>query len=157
MEIIRTNGANADFRALVVLLDAELWGRYPDLMHLYVAGNMVDDDVRVVLAYLDGVAIGCACLREFSGDSIELKRMFVRPEYRGRGAAKAILVELGAWAGELGFSRIILETGKRQPEAIALYEKTGFTRIETYGDYDKNDEESVCMGKALGSSGGSQE
>jgi putative acetyltransferase len=157
MEIIRTNGANADFRGLVVLLDRDLWARYPDLMHLYVAGNIVDDHVRVVLAYQDGVAIGCACLREYSGDGIELKRMFVRPERRGRGAAKAILAELVAWARELGFSRIILETGKRQPEAIALYEKTGFTRIDSYGDYDENDEESVCMGKALISSGGLQE
>jgi GNAT superfamily N-acetyltransferase len=149
MEIIRTVGANPDFRALVVLLDQDLWARYPDLMHLYVAGNIVDDDVRVVLAYQDGVAIGCGCLREFSSDSVEVKRMFVRPEYRGRGAAQAILAELGDWARELAFSRIILETGKRQPEAISLYEKTGFGRIAPYGDYAENDEESVCMEKIL--------
>ena len=74
--------------------------------------------------------------------------MFVLPEYRGRGIASAVLSELEAWARELGYTRCILETGKKQPEAIRLYQKSGYTIIPNYGPYEQV-ENSVCMEKAL--------
>jgi GNAT superfamily N-acetyltransferase len=75
--------------------------------------------------------------------------MFVRAERRGRGIAKSILSELEMWAGELRFSECILETGKKQPEAIRLYEKSGYEKIPSFGQY-LNVENSVCMKKPIG-------
>lgn len=152
MRIVRTDGASAEFRALVGELDKELWERYPDTMHSYVGGNIVDDEVRVVVSYEGDEAVGCGCLREFEGDrgTIELKRMFVRRDCRGKGHSVAIVQELVAWAAELGFEAVRLETGTRQPEAIRLYEKTGFRRIPNYGGY-VDDPESVCMERRTGS------
>lgn len=74
--------------------------------------------------------------------------MYVQPEHRGAGIAKRILAELEAWAFELGFFKAILETGKGQPEALGLYEKCGYNRIENYDQYAgmKN---SVCFNKEL--------
>jgi GNAT superfamily N-acetyltransferase len=75
--------------------------------------------------------------------------MFVRPEYRGKGIAGSILKELETWAGELGFEKVILETGKAQPEAIGLYTKSGYAIIPNYGQYEQV-ENSVCMTKEVG-------
>ena len=74
--------------------------------------------------------------------------MFVKPEYRGRGVAMLILKELESWAKELNFSTCILETGKKQIEAISLYKKAGYMQITSYGQY-KNVENSVCMKKEI--------
>jgi len=78
----------------------------------------------------------------------EIKRMFVRPERRGRGIARSILSELETWAGELGFLECILETGLKQPEAIELYRKSGYETIPNYGQYE-GVENSVCMRKSI--------
>jgi GNAT superfamily N-acetyltransferase len=73
--------------------------------------------------------------------------MFVLPEYRGHGIAMKILNELELWAAEFNYQKYILETGKKQPEAIRLYEKAGYTIIAAYGQY-LNIENSVCMMKS---------
>jgi GNAT superfamily N-acetyltransferase len=146
MIVKRTEGKDGDFAALVKMLDAELWERYPETMHLYTAGNLVDASVRVAVSYEGDMPVGCACLRPFAGEpeAVELKRMFVRKEYRGKGHSAAVLGELISWASEEGFKRIRLETGVRQPDAIRFYEKTGFARIPNYGSY-ADDPDSVCM------------
>lgn len=75
--------------------------------------------------------------------------MFVKPECRGQGIAQAVLAELESWAGELGFKECVLETGKKQPEAIRLYQKSGYELIPNYGQY-AGIENSVCMKKLVG-------
>jgi GNAT superfamily N-acetyltransferase len=79
---------------------------------------------------------------------MEVKRMFTLPECRGKGVATKVLDELEKWATELGYKKCILETGKRQPEAIALYKKNGYKRISNYGQYVAM-ENSVCFEKEM--------
>jgi GNAT superfamily N-acetyltransferase len=80
---------------------------------------------------------------------MEVKRMYTLPEYRGKGIASIVLAELEKWAAELGYQKTVLETGKRQPEAIALYEKNNYRQIPNYGQY-AGVENSVCFEKELG-------
>jgi len=79
---------------------------------------------------------------------MEVKRMYVLPQHRGKGLATRILTGLESWAKELSYQKCILETGKRQPEAIALYTKNGYIVIPNYGQY-KGIENSVCFEKVL--------
>lgn len=145
MQILRTNGANEDFHKLVELLDENLWALYTDTMAQYVAGNIVDHDVLVVILYCGTEPITCGCLRPFQDSaSVELKRMFVKKEYRGKGYSKEIVRELLRWSKEMNFETVCLETGVKQPEAVNLYEKMGFVRTEPYGEYIGNPE-SICM------------
>ena len=150
VNLIRTHSDNADFRALVVLLDAELAVRDGADHSFYAQFNKVDAIRNVVVAYAGGdEPVGCGAFKEYSPDTVEIKRMFVRPEHRGRGIAGAVLSELEEWAAKLGYRECILETGFKQPEAIRLYEKSGYTRIPNYGQYE-GVENSVCMKKVLG-------
>ncbi|MDT0641257.1 GNAT family N-acetyltransferase [Zunongwangia sp. F363] len=79
---------------------------------------------------------------------MEIKRMFTLSLFRGRGFAGKVLKELETWAAELNYSKCILETGVRQPEAIALYKKSGYRIIPNYGQY-AGIENSVCFQKDL--------
>jgi len=92
--------------------------------------------------------VGCACLKEVGERTCELKRMFVEKARRGEGIATSILAELEAWAVEDGFARIRLETGVKQPEAIALYGRSGYRKIDNYGEYEGS-ANSVCMEKNI--------
>jgi GNAT superfamily N-acetyltransferase len=93
-------------------------------------------DGAFLVAWLDGRPVGCAGWRSHNGDSVaEVKRMYVAPEARGRGVALALLRALEDSARTAGRKRIVLETGHRQPEAIALYVKAGYERIEDFGFY----------------------
>ncbi len=146
--LVRTNSDNSDFRELVALLDAELQIRDGDEHSFYAQFNKVDTIRYVVVAYEDGEAVGCGAIKEYAEGVAEIKRMFVREERRGRGIAKSILSELETWASELTFSECILETGIKQPEAIALYQKSGYQTIPNYGQYE-GVENSVCMKKLI--------
>ena len=148
LKIIRTDSANEDFRALVRLLDEELAVRDGDEHGYYAQFNKIDRLATVVVAYADGAAAGCGAFKPFDTETVEIKRMFVRPERRGRGVAGAILAELEKWALEAGYRAAVLETGKKQPEAIRLYEKSGYDYIPNYGQYIGMDN-SVCLRKAL--------
>ncbi len=146
--LIRTNSDNSDFRELVALLDQDLQIRDGDEHSFYAQFNKVDKIRQVVVAYQNGEAVGCGAIKEYTEGVMEIKRMFVRTERRGRGIAKSVLAELEAWADELNFSQCILETGKKQPEAIRLYQKSGYETIPNYGQYEGIDN-SVCMKKSL--------
>jgi GNAT superfamily N-acetyltransferase len=148
IELRRSDRDDPLFIELTAELDADLWRRYPSTQEAYAAGNAIAAGASVVLCLDAGKAAGCGCFRELREGMVELKRMFVRPEYRGRGIASSILRELEAWAAEGGARRMILETGLGQPEAIGLYEKRGYSRIENFGAYAGN-AESVCMAKPL--------
>ena len=145
---VRTRPENADFKQLVSLLDKELWERYPTSQAQYEVHNKMAEDVRVVLAYEDETAVACGAFRKIDDLYIEIKRMFVHPEFRGKGISKMVLQELEKWAMEENHHFAKLESGDNQPEALSLYEKAGYQRIENYGPY-KDLPESICMKKAL--------
>ncbi len=148
LKLIRTDSDNADFRQLVVLLDKELSIRDGDEHSFYAQFNKLDLIKHAVLVYSNSVAVGCGAIKQYDETAIEIKRMYVREEFRGQGVAVRILKELETWAAELGFEFALLETGYNQPEAVRLYQKTGYLAIENYGQYE-NVENSICMKKQL--------
>ena len=148
LTLIRTDSDNADFMTLVALLDQDLAIRDGDDHTFYAQFNKVDAIKEVIIAYQDGTVVGCAAIKPFSATEAEVKRMFVHPDYRKQGIAAKVLNELENWATELGFAACVLETGKKQPEAIALYQKVGYHIIPNYGQYIGVDN-SVCMTKLL--------
>lgn len=149
MHLLRTDSEHPDFRALVVLLDQDLAVRDGDDHAFYQPFNKIDKIKHAMVAYQAQQAMGIGAIREYASDIMEIKRMFVLPEHRGRGVAGAVLAALEAWAAELGYARCRLETGKMQPEAIRLYQKSGYQTIPNYGPYE-GVENSVCMEKVLG-------
>lgn len=100
-----------------------------------------------MVGYADGVPVACGGWRSHGGDA-ELKRMYVVPAARGNGFARMILTELEQNALRAGHQRMILETGKKQPEAIALYRSMGYVYIPNFGYY-ANEPDCVCLAKAL--------
>ncbi len=147
-ELKRTDSADQDFVRLVRLLDADLAVRDGDEHDYYAQFNKIDAIRHVVVAYADGAAISCGAIKEFEPGSVEVKRMYTLPEHRGRGIAAEVLAELEKWAKELGSENCVLETGKKQPEAIRLYEKSGYSVIPNYGQYAGIDN-SLCFAKAI--------
>ena len=103
---------------------------------------------HVVIAYENDIPIGCGAIKEYSSDTMEVKRMFVDKKSQGKGTASKILKELELWAKELGYKKCILETGMKQTRAIALYKRNNFEIIEKYGQY-KHIKSSVCFQKNL--------
>ena len=145
---VRTDFANADFLRLVEQLDDYLRITDGDDHAFYAAFNTVDALRHVVVFYDGATPAGCAAMKPLAPDTMEIKRMFVAPAYRGRGIAAVILAELERWAHESGFTRFVLETGIRQTAAIRLYEKSGFATIPNYGQYI-GIAQSLCFGKAI--------
>ena len=83
----------------------------------------------------DAVPVGCGGIRSIGPSRVELKRMWVEPEARGRGVARALLERLEDEARGLGFTEVWLETGTEQPEAISLYESAGYEAVPHFGRY----------------------
>ncbi len=148
MHCIRTDASHADFKKLVVELDAELRIRDGDESDFYEQFNKSDSIKYAVVIYQDGIPVGCGALRPYTTDSIEVKRMYVPLAHRSKGIASLVVTELEKWAIELGFYHLILETGIRQPEAIRLYTKNGYNSIPNYGQYE-GVSSSVCFEKHL--------
>jgi GNAT superfamily N-acetyltransferase len=146
IKIVRTNSDDRDFIKLVKELDdflAELDG---EEHAFYNQLNKIDKLKHVLVAYENNKPVGCGAIREYSPEKMEVKRMYTLPEHRGKGIATKILTELETWASELSYSKCVLETGKRQPEAIGLYKKNGYKIIPNYGKYAQMDN-SVCFEK----------
>lgn len=148
ISIKRTTSDNKDFRELVFQLDGDLNERYGKTQAEYDKYNVIESIDTVVVAYADGNAAGCGCFINYDKETVEIKRMFVKKEMRGKGISKIILEELENWAAEKGCLYSILETGIGQHEAIGLYEKFSYKRIDNYGQY-ANMPLSVCMKKNL--------
>ena len=144
--IIRTNSKNKDFLKLVKNLDTDLAMRDGEEHAFYSRFNKVDRINHVIIAYVDGIAMGCGAIKKMAPKTMEIKRMYVMPNARAKGLATKILSELEEWAMELAFESCILETGKRQPEAIRLYKKNGYKSIANYGPYIGVDN-SLCFKK----------
>jgi len=148
IKLLRTNSDNPDFIELVKQLDAELAIRDGQDHSFYSQFNKIDKIRHVVLATENGKPLGCGAIKEYAPTTMEVKRMFVSPEGRNKGIGTMILSELENWAGELSYGKCILETGKKQPEAIRLYEKNGYTLIPNYGQY-AGIANSVCFEKKI--------
>ena len=148
VRIERTVESNEDFLALVRLLDEELAVRDGEEHRFYAKFNKPVGLSGVAVAYVDSQAVSCGAFKRYDHGVAEIKRMFTRPEARGKRIAAAVLRELENWAAESGFSECILETGHKQPEAIALYRREGYEVIPNYGQYQGMDN-SVCMRKVL--------
>ncbi len=146
--IKRTTSADIDFRNLVTLLDRDLQIRDGDEHSFYAQFNKIDSIKNVVVYYEENEPIGCGAFKQWEPSIVEIKRMFVKPEHRSKGIASIILKALEDWAAEIGFTACVLETGKKQPEAIRLYTKNNYIIIPNFGQYE-NVENSVCMKKEL--------
>ena len=148
LHLTRTTSENPDFLKLVAQLDHYLAVLDGDEHAFYAQLNKVDKLNHAVVAYQADEAVGCGAFREHTADSVEVKRMFVQPTHRGLGIAQAVLAELENWAAELGYAGCVLETGRRQPAAIRLYQRSGYAFIPNYGQY-AGVANSVCMRKSL--------
>jgi GNAT superfamily N-acetyltransferase len=148
IRIIRTSSDNQDFIQLVKHLDTDLAERDGKDHSFYAQFNKIDKIKYVVVAYEDGQPVGCGAIKEYVPGTMEVKRMYTSPESRGKGVASRVLQELEVWAAELSYGKCILETGIKQPEAIGLYKKSGYTVIPNYGQY-AGIENSVCFEKLL--------
>jgi GNAT superfamily N-acetyltransferase len=146
--------------ALRELMDVELTAIYGSLFASSDPGAVLPArrkalaiDPKDILATLlaidaDGTPLAHAALRDHGGEW-EVKRLFVGKEARGRGIARRIMADLEAVARDAGAKRLILQTGDRQPEAVALYQRTGYQRIEIYEPYVTTFTFSRCFEKRL--------
>ena len=146
---------------LLSALNAELTAEYPQAGATHFSldrDEVAPGEGAFVVGRWAGSPVACGavrCLRsarlvrELGENAGELKRMYVVPEFRGRGISHQLLQHLEDEARALGVHRLVLETGARQLAALALYERAGFTRIPLYGEYAGSPETSVCMSKAL--------
>ncbi|GHA61072.1 GNAT family N-acetyltransferase [Pontibacter akesuensis] len=149
INIIRTDSGNKDFHSLVALLDRYLQQKDGEDHSFFAQYNKLDKIHHVLVVYKADVPVGCGAIKEYAPGTMEVKRMFVQEQHRGQGIAILVLQELEKWAAELGYTSCILETGRKMPEAVRLYQKSGYTSIPNYGQY-AGVESSICMQKVLG-------
>ena len=144
----RTNSDNIYFRDLVAMLDAFLAERDGKDHAFYAQFNRLDSIKNAIICFNGDEPIGCGAFKQHDLTTVEIKRMFVKPSYRAKGAATQVLQELEKWAIENNFSSAILETVKFQQETMAFYKKNGYAIIPNFGQYIGVDN-SICMQKSL--------
>jgi putative acetyltransferase len=129
----------ADAIALISELEAHLDPLYPKTSrHGYSVEKLMEQGVAFFVTRRDGVLAGCGGIELFGAEYGEIKRMYVRPQFRGLGLAQLMLNHLAAYAQERNVHLLRLETGIYQKEAIALYERMGFQRISRFGPYKED-------------------
>ena len=148
IEIIRTSSDDKRFKNLILELDNDLMSRYSQATYKYDVNIKIDTLNTAVIAQISNINVGCGCFKEIDQYTVEIKRMYVNPYFRGFGVASLIIDGLLKWAKELFYDTAVLETGSKQPEAIKLYEKHGFEKIPAFIPYI-NIPDSICMGKKL--------
>lgn len=148
IKIHRTSSENKNFQQLVSKLDAYLKIVDGDEHDFYNQYNGIETLNYVIIALYNEKPVGCGAFKKFDDKSVEIKRMYTLPEMRNKKIASKILTELESWAKELGYNYTILETGKRQVEAVAFYSKNNYSIISNFGPY-KQVENSVCFKKTL--------
>ena len=142
---------SAEARTLIAALDAEMSGRYPEEGANHF--RLDADEVAVgrgafLVAALEDALVACGAVRCIEPGVAEIKRMYVAPSARRRGIARVLLERLEQEARALGATRVVLETGVRQPDALALYERAGYEPVEPWGEY-VDSPLSVCLAKEL--------
>ncbi len=152
VEVRAADGAHPDFQRLVAQLDRELYQRNGEQQAQFDRFNGIDKIRHAAVTYLDGLPSACGAIKLLDSETAELKRMFVHPCCRRLGLAARVLAFLEREAMAQGCRTMMLETGVNQFEAIALYEKAGYMRVDNYGPYVGNPL-SLCMCKALSNPG----
>lgn len=138
-----------DAEALIAELEAHLASIYPrESRHGYSVEKLIAQGVAFFVIRANGTAAGCGGVQLFGNDFGELKRMYVRPQFRGLGFGKLMLDHLAEYTRSRGVGVLRLETGIHQTAAIALYERAGFRRIPPFGDY-REDPLSRCYEKDI--------
>jgi GNAT superfamily N-acetyltransferase len=149
------DSCSPDFTALVSAFEVELLSRYPEIGDEESVST--PDFVLAVVAYRGAIPVGCGALRELESGVGEVKRVFVRPDSRGLGIARRVLGVLEEQGRVLGYSTLRLGSGVRQPEALALYESSGYSRIPLFGEYVEGGDLCACYEKRLGCAGSVQQ
>jgi GNAT superfamily N-acetyltransferase len=144
----RTTANDTDFQLLAMQLDHELWVELQEDQATYDQHNKVVNIPTAVVVYSNSQPVACGCFKKFDNNTVEIKRMFVRKEYRGKGISKTILSELEQWAKEDNYAFAVLETSIHFQTARNLYTSNGYEIIPNYEPYT-NLPESVCMKKEL--------
>ena len=133
--IKRVEKPTPDARVLVEELEADLASQYEaEQRHGLSIERLFKPNIAFFIAYADDEPVGCGGIA-FEDGHAELKRMYVRPSFRGRGVVQAVLAQLEAEATARGVKRVVLETGDVQHAAIKVYERAGFARCGAFGDY----------------------
>ena len=147
---VRCDGTNEDFIENCRLLDEDLDRRVGRVIKRdkYAQFNQLDKIHEAIVVYQDGKPIGGGAIRPYDETAIELKRVFVRPEGQGHGIGTELVSKLIERAKELGYQKMILETGDLLAESVHVYSKLGFRKIPNYGAY-ADMPESLCMGLEL--------
>lgn len=150
MDYVRTDGKNEDFIENCRLLDMDLDRRVGKQIkrEKYEKFNQLDEIREAIVVYDDGKPVGGGAIRRYDDETVELKRVFVHNEYQGQGIGSRLVSLLIEWAAQLGYRRMILETGELLVESCAVYRKLGFTVIPNYGPY-ADMPESLCMAKTI--------
>ncbi|RIK40904.1 MAG: N-acetyltransferase [Chloroflexi bacterium] len=140
---------SADATALITELDAHLEPIYPqESRHGYSVQKLIDEAVAFFVLRDGATPAACGGVKLFGAEYAEIKRMYVRPQFRGRGYAKRVLEHLTEYSRGQGVLTLRLETGIYQLEAIGLYERMGFYQIPPFGPY-RVDPLSRCYEKRL--------
>ncbi|MCM1415744.1 MAG: GNAT family N-acetyltransferase [bacterium] len=150
IDFIRTDGKNKDFIENCRLLDIDLDRRVGKKIKRdkYKKYNQLDEIQEAIVVYKNNKAVGGGAIRKYDEETVELKRVFVHTEYQGQGIGSKLVSLLIEWAEELGYQRMILETGELLAESCAVYRKLGFEVIPNYAPYE-NMSESLCMAREL--------
>jgi hypothetical protein len=146
--IKRTTANDKDFQWLIKQLDNELWNELKEDQATYDQYNKVPDINTAVVVYINAQPVASGCFKKYSADTVEIKRMFVEKQFRGKGISKIVLTELECWAIESGFKFALLETSIHFKTATTLYTSAGYKIIPNYDQY-AGLQESVCMKKEL--------
>ncbi|HPF96691.1 MAG: GNAT family N-acetyltransferase [Flavobacteriaceae bacterium] len=148
LTLIRTNSTHEDFKNLVAELNAYLSVIDGSEHAFYQQYNGIENLNHVVIAYKNNEPVACGAFKRVDASSAEIKRMYTKPEVRKYGLASKVLKELEQWAFEEHFENTILETGKRQVEAVKFYQKNHYLSMPNFGPY-QGIENSVCFKKTL--------
>ncbi|MCI9642925.1 MAG: GNAT family N-acetyltransferase [Eubacterium sp.] len=150
MEYVYTDGSNVGFIKLCHGLDDflnEIVGGEENRAE-YIPYNTLYNIHNVIVAYDNDIPIGCAAFKKYDAECAEVKRVFIKQEYRGRGISNKLMELLEEYARKEGYLYFILESGEPLVAAMSLYRKIGYKVIANYGQY-KDMPDSICMKKKL--------
>lgn len=148
--IVRQRPDTADSLTLIAELEAYLTPLYPNESQFgYSPERLLKENVAFFLVKVDGLPVGCGAVKLYR-DFGEVKRMYIRPEFRGHGLARIMLQHLETYAFQHGLKVMRLETGVHQPEAVRLYEKAGYYKIQSFEPYPKDLPLSLFYEKQIG-------
>jgi GNAT superfamily N-acetyltransferase len=148
IDILKTDSGNKDFQNLVNDLDFYLAEIDGSEHSFYAQFNKIDKLTNCIIIYINKEAVSCGAFKEYDHETVEIKRMYTKDSFRGRGFAKMVLRFLEKWAKEDGYKKAVLETGERQVSAVELYKNSGYKITPNYGQYE-GIENSICFLKEL--------